>query len=777
MNAAPAPETPGITRDISAFLAAVALKKPQDEHAEKVYRWAVQLDPSNCEALNALGAIALARRDALSGYECFANALLSPACSPKQKPAFLTNCAVALLGTNRSWRFDRALALCDRAIEIDPSYMGAHIQKVSILIQLLKHEEALAAIAEGLKADPVNDVLHFMRGVIGLTQGADLDQAWADYDHRAERAQLAATLAEYPEWHGEPLEGKTLLVYGEQGIGDQIMFARYLPQLRDLGGKIVLYTHSDLARLLDGRMIREPDGTLVMPDVPREIITSDRELGATHIDCWIGSSSLARWCNPVVSAPYLRGRRYDDDRTRSLVPQDSSLKIGLCWAGSPRHPRDEYRSLAYSRMGPLLSISGVTPYALQRGPASEQNDGRCKDLGNEWRDLAEAAAILTHLDLVITVDTSIAHLAGALGIPVWVMLAQGEEWRWGIEGPTTPWYPSMRLFRQPSPGDWDSVIAEVEHQLRFAVELHALKAPRQPRTAAPVADAIVTKDCRYGRMSFYRSDRAIGASLDMYGEWSESEAELFRDLLKPGDVVVEAGANVGALTLALANIVGLGGKVHAFEPQPEILNLLHENVVRNTAVVTLYQYALGKSVDNVLLADFDVENPGGCSVEGLTDDHPTGRFACQTVVDAMNLPRLDFLKADVEGMESHVLEGAKDTIARCRPLIYVENDRPGAMEMLAPWLDQAGYRVYQHLAPLYNPQNFNGYRVNVFGNIVSSMLLAVPKERYGFTAIIEKHELKRVVVGRKELCFESSRNSSKSPPSWRCARTRTAGSS
>jgi len=232
-------------------------------------------------------------------------------------------------------------------------------------------------------------------------------------------------------------------------------------------------------------------------------------------------------------------------------------------------------------------------------------------------------------------------------------------------------------------------------------------------------------------MSFYATDKWLGRSLDLYGEWSEGEADLLRAVLKPDDCVVEAGSNLGALTLPMAEIVREGaGKVWAFEPQPEIFDMLLRNLSAYPHSVHPSRRVLGKANDVRMLARVDYSkgtcNPGG--FEAL-EDCETGVPTPATTIDSLNFDRLDLIKADVEGMELDVLAGAQRTILHYRPLLYVEDDREEKRAALRAWILEQGYRIYSHQPLLYNPGNFNGYKVNVFPNIVSAMLFCVPVER------------------------------------------------
>ncbi|MCP5156119.1 MAG: FkbM family methyltransferase [Ectothiorhodospiraceae bacterium] len=235
--------------------------------------------------------------------------------------------------------------------------------------------------------------------------------------------------------------------------------------------------------------------------------------------------------------------------------------------------------------------------------------------------------------------------------------------------------------------------------------------------------------CRYGQMLYLTNDRYIGRSLHVYGEFSEAECALLRRLIGPGAWAVEAGANVGAHTLGLARAVGVDGRVVAFEPQPLIHRLLEANVVlAATANVEVHGAAVGRAPGTLRVPPLDYSVPGNFGgVSLVADDAGVEVTVC--TVDGLRLARCDLLKADVEGMERDVLDGAARTIERHRPVLYLENDRRERSPALVAALLGLGYRIYWHLPPLFNPANFRGRKRNLFPGIVSANLLCLPDDR------------------------------------------------
>jgi FkbM family methyltransferase len=419
--------------------------------------------------------------------------------------------------------------------------------------------------------------------------------------------------------------------------------------------------------------------------------------------------------------------------------------MGLSWRGNPKQARDEFRSMDFERLKPLLDVAGCEFVSLQYG--DEESDlPRLCDYGHDFLD---RAASIADLNLVITVDTAMAHLAGSMGKPVWILLHNPSDWRWGIRGDRSDWYPSARLFR-------DSSITKLRQELEAVAPAREQAKVSIGEQAPAGSDAektgfghpeIISRECRYGEMSWLANDHYIGRALNLYGEYSESEAELLRRFVEPGDVVVDAGANVGGLTLPLFRMVGRCGAVWAFEPQPAYCRLLAQNMERAGNVNSpVRQQALGAECKTITIRATEE-----CRrfAPGWTSSGPEIEVQ-QVTIDSLPLMDCRLIKIDVDGQELEILQGAEQTIAKYRPLLYVENDKPNAYPDLGDWLDQHGYRLYQHYAPLYNPQNVRSNPVNVFGGTVSAMILGVPTERKDLHPVEWNLGLSRIRVKKAE---------------------------
>jgi len=269
-----------------------------------------------------------------------------------------------------------------------------------------------------------------------------------------------------PLWLGEyPLQRNTILLHAEQGLGDTIQFARYVPLLARTGAKVVLEVQSQLAALL-GRL-----------EGAAGVAARGGPLPPFDVHCPLGSLPLALKTEPATipaGGPYLSADDARIAKWRARIEALERPRVALAWAGNAQHITDRNRSIALSRLAPLWSAASPRFIGIQRelrGEDADLREPRVMQIGAELDDFADTAAVIALVDLVVSVDTSVAHLAGAMGRPVWILLPFSPDWRWTLAGESSPWYPTARLFRQPALGDWDSVIERVRRELdRFVRE-------------------------------------------------------------------------------------------------------------------------------------------------------------------------------------------------------------------------------------------------------------------------------------------------------------------
>jgi hypothetical protein len=332
----------------------------------------------------------------------------------------------------------------------------------------------------------------------------------------------------------------------------------------------------------------------------------------------------------------------------------------LAWAGNPDHEHDKFRSISLARLAPLFGLEGVRFFSLQKERRPEDAgalpaNAHLIDLAPELADFRDTAAAIDALDLVISVDTAIVHIAGALARPAWVMVQTPPDFRWLMEGDSSPWYPTLRLFRQRSCGEWDEVIANVREALaNVAAAGHAVHAKALPigfagsgqRRVPAIGVSAVSPMCgiadtRYGIVQYIHGEEPLARSLQLYGEWLQPQLDLIVGKLGPESVVIEAGSGIGAHTLELARRVGRTGSVFAYEPDAARSRVLLQNLQINKLrdqVTPLKRCLVGSST--IAVAERD-----GRDIE-----------ACDTV-DALALNRLDLLKINCANSADEILKG------------------------------------------------------------------------------------------------------------------------
>ena len=353
-----------------------------------------------------------------------------------------------------------------KALAIRPDNAAAWNNLGNLCVELSRIAEAARCYSKAISIDPNYAEAHTNRALISLLQG-DFEQGWKEYEWRWKKPGAGVRKLPQPEWDGSSIAGKTILLHAEQGAGDTIQFIRYARLLHHQGAKVLVHCQESLRTLLEGmpELAQVFSGPVPAPefDVHAPLMSLPRLFG-TRMDSIPGSIP--------GETPYLR------PLPGSTVPLDlascSKFRVGLVWRGNPKHHNDRNRSVPLELLQDLVDIDGAQFFSLQLGPTPAEDQWlRSRaifDLGPGLSNYAATAGCLAELDLLITVDTSVAHLAGALGRPVWTLLPACNDWRWLQDREDTPWYPSMRLFRQKSLRNWGPVADRVVSDLRQEVK-------------------------------------------------------------------------------------------------------------------------------------------------------------------------------------------------------------------------------------------------------------------------------------------------------------------
>jgi Flp pilus assembly protein TadD len=421
----------------------LALQGGQLEQAEALYRRAIAVDAAYMPAHYNLGNVlrSTARlTDALAAYERAAQLV------PDDYEIHV-NRGVTL---NAMSRYGEAVAAFDTAAALAPDALEPPLNKGVALDRCGRHEEAIQVWSDMLARDRSCSIARYYRSMAYLLLG-QTRQGFLEHESRLDLPGYVPhdLLVGKEEWDGGALDGKTLLIYPEQGMGDMLQFLRYVSVCKQRGARTMVVCHPPLASLLE----TAPEIDLVVPDG-----TPLPEDYAAYIS--------------VLSLPYALGMHHDvpplplrvASEPVAQLAQARGLKVGVCWKGNRKHDRDAERSIDQSVFWRgLAGIPGVSFFSLQ---LDEEAGEHAVSLAPRITDFSDTANLVQQLDLVVTVDTSVAHLCGSLGVPTWVLVTYSPDWRWGLAGETTPWYPSVKLLRQPAPGDWASVLAEVKKGLQ-----------------------------------------------------------------------------------------------------------------------------------------------------------------------------------------------------------------------------------------------------------------------------------------------------------------------
>ncbi len=421
------------------------------EEARICYEKALQLNPDYAAAYNNLGNILRELNQYNDALICYQKALHI---DPDIAEAYYSIGIIAY----RSDRIDESIAYTRKALEIDPMHIDSYSNLGVALQDILKSEEAMSSYRKAISIDPNFAEAHWNLSLSLLLLGK-WREGFREYEWRryVEGILIPRNITE-PVWDGTELGGKTIMILTEQGYGDAIQFIRYMPLIVTKGGIVIIECQRELAELFENvpgvsKVVRRGD-TLPPFDVHSQLLSMPYLFG-TEISSIPSQIPYIKADTRLVS--YWHERMRDDK---------AKMKIGLTWAGV--NPKK--KNFPLNLLAPIMKANDVTFYSLQKGePAQECMNARERFRIIDWTcdidNFAHTAALIENMDLTITADTAVAHLAGAMGKPVWTLLPYAADWRWLLGREDSPWYPTMRLFRQPALGDWESVIARVAESL------------------------------------------------------------------------------------------------------------------------------------------------------------------------------------------------------------------------------------------------------------------------------------------------------------------------
>jgi Tfp pilus assembly protein PilF len=459
----PQPESAVADRSGSAASfrrAADLYERGEFAEAEAVLREAVARDPSNADLRNARGVMFAAMNRHLDALWCYRDAL---ACNPRGAGIW-TNLGNAMTQLKHLKgaiaAHQRAIALADREDALLYQNLGTSLAEAG------QHGEAVMAFSKALEIDPDRHMARWDRARSYLYLG-NYQQGFADYEIRRVTGQLPAKQLPGEAWDGRPYPAKTLVLIVEQGFGDTLWVARYLPKVKALGGELVMECQRELIPLIESLCIAD------------RIVPRDAPLPPADYHCYLCSlpGLFTHDFRSIPTAPVFSGPRNRMAKFQPLMAMaEQRLKVGIVWSGSVTFKRNQERARSLLEFFQGFALPGVQLYSLQKGPREQElhalpRGGPILDLSPHIHDFADTAAAIEQLDLIIMTDSSVAHLAGAMHKPVWVLLGYVAHWLWLLERCDSPWYPSLRLFRPRAEGDWDYVFDSASVELMKLAKL------------------------------------------------------------------------------------------------------------------------------------------------------------------------------------------------------------------------------------------------------------------------------------------------------------------
>lgn len=593
-------------------------------------------------------------------------------------PSFWGGWAILGEADNELGEFERAELDCSIAANLAPDNKNARLNLAHLLREQQRVAEAQSHYGAWLERSPQDANARFGRAVARLARG-DYAGGWPDYESRWAIGTSADPFQALPRWTGQACA--SLLIYPEQGLGDFLQMLRFIPPAAShCGGHVTVLAPAPLERLVRRNL-----------PVAIEVLTELAPGRRFDHACPVMSLPLALHADSAerISAgtPYLSADAQHCAKLRDALSAFPGKKLGIVWRGAAGGAVNRRRALPDAALQPLLAMPGWTPVSLQFGVKDPAIGARrLVDLSAQISDFEDLAAAMQVMDAVVSLDTGPAHLAGGMGLTCHTLLPRLHDWRWGAAGDSCDWYPSMRLLRQPQDGSWEGPIRQLIAMLG-GLPVEPVPVTARPPLVENNEFPQIRLRGRYGSFAVALLDPAVTRSLLLYGEHLPRLAALLASYLRPGDTAVEVGANLGTLTLPLAQAVGRGGKVVAFEPQADRHACLAWTLHRNGAA----------QVDLRTAVAFETPDLASCRL----------------------------LRIEAAGNEQSVLDAAAGLLARSRAVISVAGDKD-TLQQIGGKLRGRDYRVFLLEEPLFPQTNQRNCAYDVFGGAVSHSLLALP---------------------------------------------------
>lgn len=681
---------------------AVHLGQKRFDQAKECLVRIVSADPSHEDAWLSLGHAELALGNGAAAEAAARGAIR---CAPTSANAWCLLARLLKMLSRDEEAFAAFTSALDFATEVEERSMVAGHLAVA-LVETGQQAKAIA-ICEGALAQAPIPFLRASYAMALLTVGR-LREGWREYEYRWFQDPMRASRIrfDFPFWEGQPLEGKSILLRSEQGIGDVIQFARYAALLKARGAKVVLHAHPGMGKIAEGLTgVDEVHEKLQMP---------------ARFDYFINMMTLPRVFDTTLDCipaqvPYLRVDTPTLDKWRPRF-SGSGVRVGLVWAGNPKQLRDRDRSIPLRELAPLWSVPGVRYFSLQKElrPGDSEylaETGNVELLGPELEDLSDTAAVIRHLDLVITVDTGVAHLAGAMGKTVWLLLAAAGDFRWLETREDSPWYPTIRLIRQERLRDWGGAVTRVRSMLEeLAGDSSRLGASPALTFLAPSAaneelsaQLPVVVEAEPGILQVIPDLDDEARGLRAYGEYLPDQLDLILKLVPMDAWVLEAGAGFGSHALSMAKLLSPESNLLLYEGRNSVKRLLKQTLEANEVL------------DRVTF-------PRGCIETGgdWANDGPAH------AIDHLRLPRLDLLKIRLQD-PLPLLRGAERTLWAARPIVVVTDERGADLAGVIAVVRTFSYRVWRLDSPIFRENNFAGMALTAGERSVSS-IFCLPEE-------------------------------------------------